>query len=94
MINRIVKMTFNKKDIDDFLRLYQNVKPKIEAQSGCHGVRLLQDTSYPTVLFTYSRWEDDASLQSYRQSELFIETWKKTKSLFAAKAEAWSTMEL
>jgi heme-degrading monooxygenase HmoA len=42
------------------------------------------------VLFTYSLWESEADLNAYRHSELFEDTWKHTKALFADKPAAWS----
>ncbi len=42
------------------------------------------------VLFTYSHWESEAALETYRHSELFAEVWAATKVLFNAKPEAWS----
>jgi heme-degrading monooxygenase HmoA len=42
------------------------------------------------VLFTFSIWDSEAALENYRQSDLFRDTWAKTKALFAEKAEAWS----
>ncbi len=55
-------------------------------------MELLQHTQSPNVLFTLSYWDDEAALSAYRASELFGETWKKTKALFAEKAEAWSAV--
>ena len=43
------------------------------------------------ILFTYSSWNAAEDLENYRNSELFKETWSYVKSLFEAKAEAWST---
>jgi len=61
---------------------------------GCESLQLLQDKIIPGILFTFSRWKNEASLENYRQSELFIETWRKTKALFDQKAEAWSVEEV
>jgi heme-degrading monooxygenase HmoA len=41
-------------------------------------------------MFTYSQWDSEESLNAYRQTELFVQTWKRTKTLFQEKAEAWS----
>jgi heme-degrading monooxygenase HmoA len=51
---------------------------------------LLRFTDDPRVLFTLSIWENPEALEAYRRSELFQNTWAKTKALFAEKAEAWS----
>jgi len=54
-------------------------------------MELLRQVNNPNVLFTLSHWENEDALNAYRASELFADTWKKTKALFAEKAEAWST---
>jgi heme-degrading monooxygenase HmoA len=54
-------------------------------------MELLRNIAAPNVLFTLSMWENELALDTYRQSELFKDTWAKTKVLFLEKAEAWST---
>ncbi|MFM1898201.1 MAG: hypothetical protein RL577_441, partial [Bacteroidota bacterium] len=39
---------------------------------------------------TLSRWESVDDLERYRNSQLFEETWAKTKVLFDRKPEAFS----
>lgn len=87
---RIVKMIFKEDLIPEFRNLFNEVQPKINAVNGCQGVELLQDINNPTILFTYSHWDNEAALNAYRHSELFEETWIKTKALFDGKPEAWS----
>jgi heme-degrading monooxygenase HmoA len=41
-------------------------------------------------MFTVSIWESEDDLNAYRNSELFENTWAKTKVLFNDKPEAWS----
>ena len=53
-------------------------------------MELLQSASEPNVLFTLSIWERESDLEIYRQSELFLSTWARTKALFADKPEAWT----
>lgn len=50
----------------------------------------MRDPKDPTVLYTFSLWESDDHLQAYRNSELFLAVWPRTKALFAGKAEAFS----
>ncbi|TAK42353.1 MAG: antibiotic biosynthesis monooxygenase [Saprospiraceae bacterium] len=90
MIKRIVKMTFREDEVPAFHAIFEEVKPKIQALDGCLHLELLQDVGNPAVLFTFSIWENETALDAYRQSALFSATWKRTKALFAAKAEAWS----
>ena len=87
---RIVKMIFKEDLIPEFRSLFDEVQPKINAVNGCQGVELLQDINNPTILFTYSHWDHEDALNAYRNSELFAETWIKTKALFDGKPEAWS----
>lgn len=90
MIIRIVKMRFRDDAISLFERVFDKVRERIRAQPGCHSVELLQDVRDPCVLFTYSVWDHEEALNAYRQTDLFVTTWKKTRSLFSEKAEAWT----
>lgn len=91
---RIVKMTFQEEHIEDFKALFESIKTKIKACEGCEHLRLLQDEHRPNIFFTYSIWQALEHLESYRNSDLFITTWKNVKPWFAAKAEAWSVAEI
>ncbi|MEI6815128.1 MAG: antibiotic biosynthesis monooxygenase [Bacteroidota bacterium] len=90
MIVRIVKMTFEPSNVEAFLELFNAYKEKIRASAGCSRLELLKDHAADNVYFTYSEWEDEASLNHYRYSALFKTVWTQTKALFADKAEAWS----
>lgn len=90
MITRVVKMHFREALCEDFEKLFRSRRAGIEAMPGCHSVTLHRDSRDPGVYFTISLWEDEASLDQYRASGFFKETWAATKALFAAKAEAWS----
>jgi len=89
-IHRIVKMTFLPEKVNDFLDVFEFSKEKIRNRPGCLSLQLIQDPLKPNVLFTSSIWESESDLESYRDSELFIETWRKTKIHFSEKAEAKS----
>ncbi len=90
MINRIVRMSFDPQNVEDFLTLFEEVKEKIAAFEGCEGLTLLRDASEQNVLFTYSYWLSEAHLNKYRFSELFKDTWSRTKVLFNDAPIAWS----
>lgn len=83
-------MTFREDAILQFQDLFEEVRGLIRAQPGCHSVTLLQDVRDSRIMFTYSLWDDEAALNAYRQTQLFVETWKRTKSLFSDNAQAWS----
>ncbi len=87
---RIVKMVFRPDEVDSFLAIFESVKDKIAGFEGCDGVELLRDKHNSNVMFTYSYWDSEKNLDKYRYSELFADTWQKTKKLFLQKAEAWS----
>ncbi len=90
MIKRIVKLTFREEAVPDFLDIFRDSKERIRNFPGCHHLELWRDKQHPHTFFTYSFWEDESALYRYRHSELFRSTWKKTKVLFADRAEAWS----
>ncbi len=87
---RIVKMTFVPEHIDRFKKLFEDRKEKIASFEGCSFLSLVQHQQEKHIFFTISEWESEEYLEVYRQSELFQDTWKQTKSLFYQKAEAWS----
>lgn len=87
---RIVKMTFREEEIENFKSVFASRRDQIASFPGCQGVQLLQDQNDPRVFFTYSTWQGPDELEKYRQSDLFRDTWKATKKLFAEKPAAWS----
>ncbi len=90
MIIRIVKMTFKPEKVNEFLTIFDESKQLIRAMPGCTHLELLNDLKEPNIFFTYSYWNSENELNNYRNSDLFLTVWKKTKALFIAKAEAWS----
>lgn len=90
MIKRIVKLTFQEKHIPSFLEIFEANKDRIRGFEGCEHLELWRAKQPNNVLFTYSYWKDEDALNAYRKSTFFAATWKKTKALFAERAEAWS----
>ncbi len=90
MLKRMVKMTFQKDRIADFLVIFEESKNLIRNFPGCQHLELLHLEDQPEVMFTFSLWDGPEALEAYRQSDLFRNTWSKTKVLFAGKPEAWS----
>jgi quinol monooxygenase YgiN len=90
MIVRIVKMEFEQAKVDTFLELFSGIRNKIANFDGCLKLELLPSVNMPNLLFTYSIWKSEEHLETYRRSELFKDTWAKTKILFSSKPEAWS----
>jgi quinol monooxygenase YgiN len=83
-------MTFRKEKIGEFLEVFHASKHQIRSFPGCLYLELLQDADNDAVLITHSHWSDTASLENYRASPLFEDTWSKTKPLFDAKPMAFS----
>jgi len=90
MFIRIVKMKFKKEACQAFEENFDRNKAHIRAFPGCLRLELLHDKNDPCNYFTYSYWEKDEDLESYRNSDLFKGVWAYTKTLFDAKPEAWS----
>ena len=93
MIIRIVKMTFKPEHVPAFLEVFEQSKSRIRNFDGCRHLELLNDIDQPNIYFTYSHWDSQAHLNAYRDSELFGDVWPRTKTLFAARPEAWSVTQ-
>ncbi len=93
MITRLVKITLQPSEVENFTRIFNASAELIKAFDGCHGVKLMQDGNNTNVYFTVSMWQSENELNAYRSSELFKATWAKVKPLFSEKAEAWSLIE-
>lgn len=90
MIVRIVKMEFKPEHVGQFRDLFNRIKDKIAGFEGCMHLELLHESGAKDVLFTYSIWRDENSLNRYRFSELFRTSWSELREYFSAPAEAWS----
>ena len=90
MLVRIVKLTFKKENIVDFLQIFEGHREGIKGFKGFASIELLQEKSNPQIFFTHSLWKDEEALENYRKSEYFGDIWSRTKLLFADKPEAWS----
>lgn len=88
-------MTFDPSKVDDFKELFEGVKDKIRTFPGCHHLSLLQGIgSKENIFMTYSHWDAESDLDVYRHSELFRDTWTKTKAMFCDKPSAISLEEI
>lgn len=93
MLHRIVRMEFTPETKANFVEIFYKKQPFIEAFKGCHSVDLMVDEEDDLVLYTFSKWDANESLQKYRSSAMFIETWKQVKPLFSTKAKAFSLIK-
>jgi len=94
MFIRIVKMKFEKENISSFKEVFEGSKDTIRNFEGCNFLELYQDKQDECIFFTYSHWEAEEYLETYRQSDFFRSVWAKTKVLFSGKPEAWSVDKL
>lgn len=94
MLVRIVKMTFDPSETENFQKIFQQHKEKIRGFEGCNFLELYRDKDQPNIFFTYSYWEGERALNHYRHSDLFKEVWGQTKKLFSGKPEAWSVQKV
>ena len=83
-------MGFFKQNIEVFLQNFEDTKTRIRAFEGCSFLELYRDKNDPNIFFTYSFWESEEALETYRKSELFNTVWSKVKPLFNIRPEAWS----
>ena len=83
-------MSFSEDRISEFLVNFEANKTHIRNFEGCQYLELYRDKRNTNVFFTYSYWKNEASLEAYRQSDLFKNVWSKTKPLFNDKPQAWS----
>jgi len=90
MLTRIVKMSFETSKINAFLENFNNNKENIRNFEGCRLLELCQDKNNSSTFFTYSKWESETHLETYKNSELFKTVWAKTKTMFNDKPQAWS----
>lgn len=94
MIIRVVKMIFRQEEIEAFKALFEERKALIRNFEGCTHLELWQDQTDPRIFFTYSWWDSEAHLETYRTSHFFDDTWTATKQKFAARPEAWTLSAL
>lgn len=94
MFVRIVKMSFHEEKIPEFLEHFHSVKHLIRNFPGNNFLEVYQDKNNPSIIFTYSVWNQEADLENYRNSTLFNEVWTFTKAFFNDKPQAWSVDKL
>jgi len=86
-IQRLVRMSFQTDRISDFMEVFEDSKEKIRNFPGCLALNLIVDFEDSSIIYTSSIWRAIEDLENYRNSELFIQTWRKTKIHFKEKAK-------
>ncbi|MFN2424519.1 MAG: putative quinol monooxygenase [Cryomorphaceae bacterium] len=90
MIHRFVKLKFARRDIPEIKPLFESIAPKVRGFEGCKYLEILYDVRDSGKVVTYSHWESEAHLETYRNSEVFQSFWSLVKPRFIKPAEAWS----
>lgn len=90
MITRIVRMEFKPEHTDAFLAHFNSIKTLIRNFPGVQHLELHRDAGLPHVFYTYSVWDGEEDLETYRHSELFKTTWAQAKTWFGGKPQAFS----
>jgi quinol monooxygenase YgiN len=84
-------MNFKPEHCDDFIALFDHYKSHIRSAEGCIYLSMWRCNDDPCIFFTYSHWDHPKYLEAYRQSAIFAEVWPKTKAMFQASPEAWTS---
>lgn len=90
MITRVVRMEFQPDKVDEFLEIFNATRSQIRHFPGVLKLQLHRDARHENVFYTYSHWESESQLNTYRKSELFGSVWPRTKALFLSPPKAFS----
>ncbi|MFN2430656.1 MAG: putative quinol monooxygenase [Cryomorphaceae bacterium] len=93
MIIRIVELQFTTGSAEKAETLVKNIAPKVRKSEGCHYLDILIDIHRKGHISTFSKWESEAHLNAYRDSDLFRNFWGSVKPLFEVPAKAWSSFD-
>jgi len=83
-------MHFTKAGVEEFLEIFNHNQEAIRNFPGCSHLQLLKDHEDSTCFTTLSHWDNQASLDNYRKSELFGLVWGRVKTLFSERSQAFS----
>ena len=81
MITRIVKLSFENSYCVEFEAIFFEIQKIVLSNEGCNSVELLKSYE-PGLYFTYSVWDNEASLNNYRNSPVFKKIWRSFKPNF------------
>ena len=88
MIIRKVDLEINKESLKDFETIFTERNPYLNKVEGCHRVELVKNPDIEFGYSTISLWDSEETLNNYRNSDYFSQTWKMLKPLFSSKAKA------
>ena len=90
MIVRIVRMHFKEEGVEKFLSIFESNRKAICSFEGCRHLELLHDLHDKHIYTTISHWENEDSLERYRNSPLFASVWGRVKILFSERPHAFT----
>jgi len=93
MITRIVKLSFNDGYRSEFEENFPDIQKIVLSNKGCNSVELLK-ANEPGVYFTYSIWDNETDLNTYRGTATFKRIWGMFKLNFNDKPQAWTTVNI
>lgn len=93
MLLRIVRLELQKEKVQDFVQLFKENKEKIASSAGCHHLEMCTDAKYPHVIYTFSKWDSEDSLNNYRKSDFFSILWPQITALFSGKPQVFSLIQ-
>ena len=70
MLIRIVRLTLQPDAVQSFYRVFAETAPKIRQAKGCRKLELWVDAEYSNIITTYSEWDSESHLNTYRESAL------------------------
>ncbi len=83
-------MHFTAEGVETFLSIFKANEEAIRNFEGCSHLELLKDMGNDLTYTTLSHWKNEASLENYRKSPLFVSVWGKVKALFRERPQAFS----
>lgn len=87
-LTRIVKLSISSSKHVTFEQFFGDKKEIILSFKGFKHVELLKSTG--NIFFTFSIWDDETSLNAYRNFIPFEKNWIKKIHFFSRKPEVWS----
>ncbi len=91
MVSRLVELQLKAENIDKAKILLSDIAPQVKAMPGCSHLEILMDLHDRCHITTYSHWDSEADLDTYRQTDTFKNFWAEVKPMFAKPAKAWSS---
>lgn len=86
-IVRLIYVTVKSNQIEDAIRLWkEHCAPLMIQQPGCLSEELLECTDAPAEFISYSEWQDQSSIDKYRQSAAHAEIQKHARSFQGGQA--------